>query len=57
MKNKYTEPTIQVVQIHGGPNVMAASGGVQSTISGYDEDESGGFSQPAQSRYQFTQPK
>jgi hypothetical protein len=57
MKNKYTEPTIQVVQIHGGPNVIAASGGMQSTISGYDEDESGGFSQPAQSRYQFTQPK
>ena len=45
MKIKYLKPTTTVVLIKGGQHLLTGSGGVQATMSGYDEDTEGGFKQ------------
>lgn len=47
MKTKYLKPTTKVILIKGGQHLLAVSGGVQATMSGYeyDEDTEGGFKQ------------
>lgn len=46
MKNKYTKPTMEVVLIKGGRSFLSGSGeGFNATISGYEADDSDGFSQ------------
>lgn len=47
MKNKYTKPTMEVVLIKGGQSFLTGSSGegFNATISGYEADDSDGFSQ------------
>ena len=46
MKNKYTKPITAVVLITGGQHLLTGSyEGVKATISGYEADDSDGFSQ------------
>ncbi|MBQ3631086.1 MAG: hypothetical protein II949_07585 [Prevotella sp.] len=46
MKTKYTPPTTQAIQMEGGHDMLEGSpGGVTATMSGYEEDTDGGFSQ------------
>jgi hypothetical protein len=47
MKTKYLKPTTKVILIKGGQYLLAGSGGVQATMSGYeyDGDTEGGFNQ------------
>lgn len=45
MKIKYSKPTTKVILLKGGQHLLAGSGGVQATMSGYDEDTDGGFKQ------------
>ena len=46
MKIKYSKPTTKVIQIKGGQHLLTGSyEGVKATISGYEADDSDGFSQ------------
>ncbi len=45
MKKHYNSPQMQIIRMDEFPSIICTSGGPSVTMSGYGEDDTGGFNQ------------